>query len=372
MARRKELPRIAVFMGAGASRAFEFPLTSDLLPTIRSRLEDGSLFKGYDNSKRHRATLHRFLRDLLPGFGKAHPEHLPLITEVLSLVDHSITTGLALVPESPRSTHPSLRRLIERAIYEALDWEVDYDEEPKALTSLTAWLRKQIESPALDLAFLTTNYDPTVEIRLFERLGDGAEYSCDFGFAWRDVDSGRIVPRPIDASLRFYRLHGALNWLRCPLCDHIYVNPDGSIAPQGFREEHDTDEGNSCHCGYGPLEPVMVAPSSVRDIRDTNLLEIWRHATEFLRTASTWIIIGYSLPQEDVAIRSMFLRAQAAWGEEWGGSPKIVVVQHGRSVATEARYRAMFARCRYSPEGMDGFAEALPDLEGFCERSIRI
>lgn len=43
----------------------------------------------------------------------------------------------------------------------------------------------------------------------------------------------------------------------------------------------------------------------VRDIRDAHLLNVWRSATEALRTAKEWYIIGYSLPHEDLAIRSM-------------------------------------------------------------------
>jgi hypothetical protein len=39
------------------------------------------------------------------------------------------------------------------------------------------------------------------------------------------------------------------------------------------------------------------------------LLEIWQTALEALREAETWYIIGYSLPPEDVAIRTILLRA---------------------------------------------------------------
>ena len=50
----------------------------------------------------------------------------------------------------------------------------------------------------------------------------------------------------------------------------------------------------------------------VRQVQDANLLSIWQRALEALRNAKTWIMAGYSLPSEDLAIRSILIRAQQA------------------------------------------------------------
>src|SRR6185295_9652724 len=47
----------------------------------------------------------------------------------------------------------------------------------------------------------------------------------------------------------------------------------------------------------------------VRDVREPHLLSIWNAALNELRLAHEWNFVGYSLPQEDIAIRTMLLRA---------------------------------------------------------------
>ena len=45
----------------------------------------------------------------------------------------------------------------------------------------------------------------------------------DFGFTWRDPQSGQLHQRPPSPRFAIYKLHGSLNWLRCALCEHTYV-----------------------------------------------------------------------------------------------------------------------------------------------------
>jgi hypothetical protein len=54
----------------------------------------------------------------------------------------------------------------------------------------------------------------------------------------------------------------------------------------------------------------IVSPSFVRDIRSANLSSVWQSALDWLRLADDWIIIGYSFPDEDLNIRSLFARAR--------------------------------------------------------------
>jgi hypothetical protein len=88
----------------------------------------------------------------------------------------------------------------------------------------------------------------------------------------------------------------------------------------------------------------IVAPSFVRNVQDPNVLSIWRSAIAALRRAERWILIGYSLPPEDVAIRSMLLRGYQA--RTHGGPPEVIVVQKGK--ADEPRYNVMFPATRFT------------------------
>ena len=134
-------------------------------------------------------------------------------------------------------------------------------------------------------------------------------------------------------------MHGSLNWLKCDLCGQYYIHPDSSVAHQAFREE--IDEDNTCVCNSRlKLRTVLVAPSLVRDIRDSNLLQIWKAAIEAIRTADKLIFIGYSLPGEDLAIKSVIMRGLN--GRIKSKRLEVEVVQHG--IAAKPNYVNLFGK----------------------------
>jgi hypothetical protein len=151
----------------------------------------------------------------------------------------------------------------------------------------------------------------------------------------------------------FYKLHGSLNWLRCDVCEHTYINVDGPIGIRAFDEK--PGPFNSCHCGHFPLNLVLTAPSLVRDVRNVDLLSTWQAALEWLRSASEWIIIGYSFPQEDLTIRSMFIRAYRA--RSGRKRPKITVVQKNSTKEIQDRYKILFPDCNWIDTGIEGFLD---------------
>lgn len=415
--------KIAVFMGAGASKAFGYLLTDKLLPRIKDDLardlfsNDGATRQPLeklngDPTEAARKELQFGLETILPGWNLeasqldewarngGSPE-LPAITDVLSLIDHSLLISYAPLssrsfrqgtPQPSRNTRRmiELRTLLERAIFNELCEPKDPDRTISCDAALDGFVRWIIEQSKPDfpeqksLGIISSNYDVAVECRLFNLYEDAyedpqvapagsngskffagrkIEDDFDFGFAWRDASRDAIHLRPSKPLLRFYKLHGSLNWLRCEMCEQTYINTfAGIIAHQAFRDTE--DEENTCYCGHAPLRTVIVAPSLVRDIRDANLLEVWKNTLELLRTADEWIIIGYSFPPEDIPIRSLFIRAyQGRWrcvdlkNNIWEKRPKprITVVQQGKKRDTYSRYKLFFPECEYQTDGLEGF-----------------
>ena len=112
-----------MFLGAGASKAFGYPLTGEILPAIRAGLNDGTLFPVESNPKRERAKMKRLrehLTTLLPAFFDDGIE-LPLITDVLSLIDLLLSTGEIAVPMLSTEEMEDLRTLLEEAIIHAIE-----------------------------------------------------------------------------------------------------------------------------------------------------------------------------------------------------------------------------------------------------------
>jgi hypothetical protein len=347
------MTKVALFLGAGASRAFGYPLTSEILPLIRRRISSPDLFGPTSYDAEQRLQLHALLTSILPGMDRVEDERLPIITDILSLVDYSILSASVAAVGQPRHELLHLRKLLERAIVDILECPYESYNVPAKLQRFADWIQRRNQVPD-SVSVISANYDISLDLELFKRLGaTQIAREFDFGFEWRDPAGGSLRPRPVEPRCRIYKIHGSVNWLRCPLCDHVYVNVHGSIIHQAFKPGQ--DDFNTCDCDYHPLEPVIVAPSTIRDVRDSNLLEIWRHTLEVLRGADEWVLIGYSFPPEDVAIRSMFLRAFSARKRP----PDIRVIQHGSNPATEARYRVFFPECRYESGGMEAFVDGL-------------
>lgn len=345
----------AIFLGAGASAEFGYPVTSKILPKVIEQWADnGTLFdetNGKERDREDRKKLRTYVTALLPGLSQTSNDDLPLITDVFSLVDHAVANGSAF---SPRLSSRELGRfslLLKQAIFDVLieNWLNDYtDSELEIEQNLGGWLRS-LNCPAI----VSTNYDTSADEILFHQFFKDCEEDIlaglDFGFAWRDPYVDVIHERPVAPKARLYKLHGSLNRLRCPLCRSAYVNIDGTIAHQAFLAE--VADGNTCWCEHARLDIDLVAPSLVRSMRDPHLIQIWQNAFDVLHQASEWIIIGYSLPSEDLMIRDLLIRAYLARKKP----PHVTIVQH--SEKAHAQYALLFRNCEYRADGMGTFLD---------------
>src|ERR1043165_2774487 len=352
------MPKAAIFTGAGASRAIGYPLTRELLPRVRSEIKNSKLFadmNAKEPDRKRRLELHHMLRLLLPGFDRVTDNELPLITDVFSLVEYAIASGETL-PVGDESALRRCRDLLKHAITDILigdflkpwDGRNEQDRQQKHLLNrFVSW----IQQFGGDAAVVSTNYDIGVEWELYKRIGrPEVAASIDLGFDWRDIKTGAERTRPAAPCLRIYKLHGSLDVLKCSVCGYVYFNPRGQIAFQVFRDE--IDANNTCVCrDEVKLQLHIVSPSFIREIRDASLLNVWRSALEWMRNAEEWFVVGYSLPPEDLAIRSMLLRAYGARRKK----PKVTVVQLG--AGDRARYQLLFPGCTYRADGLEGFLD---------------
>lgn len=365
-------PRVAFFLGAGSSKHFGLPITREIVPDIIRRLRSDELFAdvglGSREERRSRRDLRKYLQTFAAGLDAARS---PTITELLSALDEMVRTGSVVVPGFRLDELRDVRVLLERAILEVIE-----DRELVRKRDLDVLARSLYEAGSRGrCGIVSTNYDNCVELALFGRIDhDDPELDedsedalwlaprVDFGTSWREVTTDRVMHRPGGARHAAFNLHGSFNWLRCPRCEHLYINP---YVPIAYLRSMEVGAWNACVCGYRPMESLIVAPSLVRDIRESNLLSIWRAALEELREADLWVVIGYSLPQEDLAIRSLLLRAYHARRRP----PRVLVIQ--RSDASRAAYELLFPGCRYEAGGMGWLMErfhesgperAVPDL----------
>jgi hypothetical protein len=114
--------------------------------------------------------------------------------------------------------------------------------------------------------------------------------------------------------------------------------------------------GNICDCSETALEPQIVSPSFLREVRDPNLIATWRNALDLLRDCDHWVIIGYGFPDEDVAIGALFTRAFSSRKSP----PQVSVVQWDEKALPQ--YESFFARERF--QYYTGGLEALLECAG--------
>lgn len=121
--------RTILFLGAGASKALGYPLTVEIFERILGGLKARSLFPSHNviyplQGEHHNVNefgfipgamdvFERELVELFPGI-LINPNP-PLITEVISLLDHLIFTGNSALPRYPQERLVRLRALLERA-----------------------------------------------------------------------------------------------------------------------------------------------------------------------------------------------------------------------------------------------------------------
>ncbi len=360
----------AIFTGAGASKAMGYPLTFELLPLILRGIEDGTLFEdaaehaGTTRAQRarRREDLLRDLHLLVPGLGRVARRHSPLITDLFSLLDHAIQFGEHLPIGGDRQIR-RCRWLLSAAMADVLldvteaawqplrerrDTRTRRSATARIADRFAAWVR----SFGANGGVVTTNYDIGLDQLLYRRESkETLPHALDLGFDWRHP-AGTIHPRPIAPRLRVYKLHGSLDTLKCHTCGFVYFNWWGPIAHQAQRER--LDRNNTCECRSDErLDLHLVSPSFIRDVRDASLLATWKSALEWLRRADRWILVGYSLPTEDIAIRSLLLRAFHTADV----TPSVTVVQQGR--AAEPRYRQLFPRVRFHDAGLGKYLDAI-------------
>jgi hypothetical protein len=314
---------------------------------------------------------------MLPGLGAGIPlNEAASIVDLLSIVDQMAAEGRSPSPQLSERDLLKAKRALGKAINGVLQGKRELD----IARRLSHWaLHGATTGRASRFTLVSTNYDTVVESQLFGQLikhGLSIGERIDLGMPWRDAFKNRLHLRPPGARLALYKLHGSLNWLRCEVCGHITVNVRQRIAPVEYWDGKKRSRSQECWCD-GLLRSVLVTPSVVRDVRDANLLGIWQAAVEDLRMADEWIFVGYSLPAEDIAIRSLIVRA---WHGRRHADLRVRVVQFEDCPPpsdTQQRYGLLFPPVNlkaadYTRNGVEGFVESLDiPMQRILETQVR-
>jgi hypothetical protein len=327
------------FIGAGASKQDRFPLTGELKHglawAIREEPERFALLAKHleylyhvrDETFEKSAAIWENLSEL-PSDAPPARCQIPDVTDLLSTLDWIIREQSSFGPgleshdekRSPIDELPEVRDLVVQALCYCLS---EYHRSHNA--SATEQFVKLI-APTDSL--ITTNWDLLLDATRHGRFGSDP---ADYGTLANVVLEGAAEKESVRPKL--LKLHGSLSWRYCQRCQRLVIDPLRHVA--GERNER-------CECTYTYSE-LIVTPGFVREYRNIHLLTIWREALEALAKASHWIFIGYSLPPDDVAIRTLLLKARCVRKDIGGQKPRVSIVTGSSGEQTRSRYLGIFA-----------------------------
>jgi hypothetical protein len=343
-------------LGAGATKACHGPLTNDIL------LEADKAAQNIERED-YLSLMDSFLQDVfhLPPRQYRVKTSYPSLPLLMSLIDAAIDRGQPLGLNYDAQKLRAVRAAIEYAIFAVLEYKLRSgipDFHKQAIDRLFP----QPSEPRV----ISLNYDIIADNTLVDRSEAAfPDYGCDIQTE---------TYRRYNKLGKLLKLHGSLNWLYCPNCHRL----DVSVSRSGLRfskallelfisegsEANDLDHRYSCHgspcksCGTF-VRPVMITPTQKKDYRNPHIAQVWYKAEEMLRSASSVVFVGYSMPGDDVEVVYLLKR-----GLEHLPANQITVVEFddkNRSVEEHEvgqRYQSIFGPgIKWLTCGFEGWAK---------------
>lgn len=177
------------------------------------------------------------------------------------------------------------------------------------------------------------------------------------GFRFDEVELPVCGPRPYVDGIRYYahpghdlyndtrvlKLHGSIDWSwHTGSSQYVSEMPDPMVAghpPAGICQgSAQWSWGRPPTRGMWDLAPVIIPPHLHKNYSQPPFAEVWSRARETLSRSQTLIVVGYSFPPSDFAIRRLFLEVFADHTLS-----ALVVVNPDRSTVELVRHLTHFA-----------------------------
>lgn len=295
------------FLGAGFSKAFGLPLTSELLYCLEelARTSAGKMLNtGHPTGQGFSARLDSVMRALYPdgeikGF---RPSVVDFFSSLSTYIDLSRSfTDTSFPGGNPRALLHQLKRGIARIL-------VEHTRDALIAHKISPALDKIIKPGAI---VITSNWDLLVEAAARER-----------GVAFRrSLSTGAAVRK---TELTILKLHGSVDWLRPDHRKGSYPDSDyrplpalstDTEAPGKLPADSESiwritwDLKNAWQRISSRSEVSHMVTMATGKMEELGPLEaVWRDAYSAISMARNLYIIGYSMPFDDTEIRTL-LRA---------------------------------------------------------------
>ena len=285
-----------ILFGAGATKACGGPLTNEILPQSFEPVVRNEIEREYYIDLLNRFLIENFH---LPQQQADRTESdYPALPLLLSLVDKAIDRNQPMGPNWTVDLLRQVRRALQYMVFALLEYKLRRLKH-NYYTDLLAAPRSMRDNPP---TVISLNYDIIVDNAMVEHNSYLPDYGCDIS-----TESYKVQPH-LGTLLK---IHGSLNWSYCPGCDRLDLGVAESGKTYKMLDElyrvNPLEERYSCHGFNCPdcttfVEPILITPTHLKDYRNPHVTKVWTLAEQALRDAERAIIVGYSLPDDDLDV----------------------------------------------------------------------
>ena len=337
------------FLGAGASCVHGAPLTNQILPYAlnQMRVSDSRL-----------GGVRKFLSNVFSLNPEPTEDDYPSLIDVLSVVDMALDRRENLAHGYDLDRLREVRRSLDYTIFKALEHSLGRVTDGKRPRSeATSILVKKLNP--LTSVIISLNYDVIIDIALNlqfsnksakQQLSDGDELGIDYGLEFANIDHKHLGPQPF----QLLKLHGSFNWLWSRVTGNVYFGGfnksvrlifDRRARPLNLSSYYEKKPFTRFDEPTEDLEPILITPTHLKDMRNVHLGMLWRKAEQLLRDARKVTFIGYSLPPDDLHVKFLLKRAFETRRHHKHPSIDVVDFARGRKrTQVQENYERFFGR----------------------------
>lgn len=354
--------KTVVLFGAGATKACGGPLTNEILPQAFEPDVRREIEREYYIDLLDQFLIENF--HLPPQQANRTEADYPALPLLLSLVDTAVDRNQPMGPNWPVDKLRQVRRALQYMVFALLEYKLRRLTKNYYGELLDALDPKRSDTPTI----VSLNYDIIVDNALVQHDHDNSlpEYGCD-------IATERYKTLPHRNTL--LKIHGSLNWSYCPGCDRLDLGVSESGSTYKMLNElyqvNPLEDRYSCHgfpcpqCAT-PVEPILITPTQLKDYRNPHVSKVWTLAEQALRSAERVIIVGYSLPDDDLNVIYLLKRGLGQLANQ--APQKITVVEKANNGAMREigqhpvgrRYRTIFGpNIDWRTDGFEGLIASL-------------
>jgi hypothetical protein len=327
-------PRTVYILGAGFSAPFGLPAQAGILDLVLDQPDS--------RFQTEREEVRRFITDAFQV--RAEDCSRVSLEDIYTVLDRAYAardTVAGLKGDQLLDLQGKLNLLIAAA-FESAD-KKEHRESLKAFVDVLANYARRRGKSSDPFALISLNWDIVLDHALYQALQELSDEPkgrgvLDYGMYFHSlrgpketrVLNGTMGLKFGAPTIKLLKLHASMNWLYCPDCERMYVQPGRKLML----------DRAVCSCGNDALRPMLISPTFLKSLENMHLRNVWHLAGVKLREAQRVVFIGYSLPQADFELRYLLQRHLSP-------DARVEVVNYLNPQAEEAEHTRQELEARY-------------------------